>query len=178
MLYSSRPGYRIWKALVNGSVQHTYMFKELLSQPHSEFTLLPYNVTNISKSLNSNQFGPLLLFQGKHIVTWNELCIYVLNPENSSIVGTQKHCGFIKSVAVTDTEIFILRQGTDRNLIRISDQPITRPTHQCKWIYFIDFFNDQVLYLGCLLSLCLGPNSVYVKNNPIVVNHSIISLGK
>ncbi|KAL4238724.1 Propeller [Mactra antiquata] len=130
MLYASRPGYRVWKASVNGSVQHTYMYKDLLLQEHHQFQLLPYNVTNINKSIHVNQFGPVLLYQDKFIVTWSDMCFYVLNPENSSIIGSQNHCGFIRSVVVTETEIFILRQGTDRNIIRLSNQSMTKPTHQ------------------------------------------------
>ncbi|XP_053393854.1 tectonin beta-propeller repeat-containing protein 2-like isoform X2 [Mercenaria mercenaria] len=127
-LYASRPGFRIWKASINGSVLNTFMFKELLSQSHIEIPVLDFEVTNIIKSENPNQFGQLLLFRDKELVAWNDSCLYVLDPENSSVIGSQKHIGIVKYVAVTDCEIFVLREGTDRNLIRISDRPITRPT--------------------------------------------------
>ncbi|XP_060581801.1 tectonin beta-propeller repeat-containing protein 2-like [Ruditapes philippinarum] len=127
-LYASRPGFRIWKASVSGSVLHTYMFKELLNQSHYTIPIIDFKVTNIIKSQNPNQFCQMLLFRDKELVTWNDSCVYLIDPENSSVIGSQKHIGLVKNVAVTDCEIFVLRAGTDRNLIRISDRPITRPT--------------------------------------------------
>lgn len=138
-LYASRPGFRIWKANVNGSVLNTFIFKELLSQHNSEIPLIDFHVTSISKSQNTNQFGQVLLFRDKELVTWNDSCLYVINPDSSAIVGVQRHLGMIKFVAVTDTEIFVLRDGTDRNLIRISDTPMTRPTSQCKLFFQVVF---------------------------------------
>lgn len=133
-LYASRPGFRIWKASVNGSVINTLMLKELLTQSHTQIPLLDFQVTNITKSKNPYQFGHMLLFRDKELVTWNDSCLYVIHPETSSIVGLQNHIGMIKVVAVTDSEVFVLREGTDRNLIRIAEHPISRPTSQCKSI--------------------------------------------
>lgn len=133
-LYAARPGFRIWKASISGSVLHTYMFKELLSQPHDTIPVIDFNVTNIIKSQNPNQFCQMQLFRGKELVTWNDSTLYLIDMENSAVIGSQRHIGLVKNVAVTDCEIFILREGTDRNLMRISDRPMSRPTSLCKFV--------------------------------------------
>lgn len=129
-LFAARPGYRMWKASINGTVLQTYIFKDLIAQHQVEIPLLHFQVTNIEKYPSTNQFGPLHLFRDKMLVSWDSSCLYVINPEDTSIVGLQRHIGRIKYVAVSDGEIFVLRLGTDRNLIRISDRPISRPTSQ------------------------------------------------
>ena len=131
-LYCSRPGFRIWKASIDGTVNNTFMFKDLLSQPHKELPVGAFVVTSIEKGVPATQFGPLLLLNKNLLVTWNESCLYVLNPESSSIVGTQKCIGKIKSVVTTGNEIFLLRRNTNRELIRISTDPLPQAGSKSK----------------------------------------------
>ena len=123
-LYCTRPGFRLWKSAIDGTVNNTFMFKELLSQAHNEIPVGAFVVTSIEKAAPASQFGPLLLFHGQYLVTWNQSCLYVLDPERTCVVGTQKHVGQIKSVISTGDEIFILRRNTNRDLIRISTKPL------------------------------------------------------
>lgn len=108
------------------------MFKELLSADHPIMEVLDYDVTRINRAQNINQFGPLHLFRDGELVTWNDTCLYVINPEKLTIVGTQRQMGLIKCVSVTETEVFVLREGTDRNLVRIAEKPLTIPTQLSK----------------------------------------------
>ncbi|KAH3859308.1 tectonin beta-propeller repeat-containing protein 2-like isoform X2 [Dreissena polymorpha] len=126
-LYACRPGFRIWKASISGSVSNTYIFKDLLAATHPAISVLNFDVTSISKALNTSQFCQLILFQEKTLVTWNDSTLYVLDPDSLQVVGSQNRMGLIKCVAVTDSEIFVLRQGTNRNLIRIAAIPLEKP---------------------------------------------------
>ena len=123
-LYCARPGFRIWKASINGTVNNTFMFKDLLSQPHNQIPVGAFVVTSIEKGVPATQFGPLLLYMKNYLVTWNQSCLYVLDPENSMVVGSQKYIGKIQSVVATGNEIFVLRRNTNRELIRISTEPL------------------------------------------------------
>lgn len=123
-LYCSRPGFRIWKASIDGTVNNTFMFKDLLSQPHHQIPVSAFVVTSIEKGVPSTQFGPLRFFHGNYLVTWNQSCLYVLSPESSTVIGSQKYIGQIKSVVTTGKEIFVLRRNTNRDFIRISTEPL------------------------------------------------------
>ena len=133
-LYASRPGFRIWKASIQGTVSNTYMFKELLTQNHPDIEVMNYEVTRINRAHNTNQFGVLRLFRGGELVTWNDSCLYVINAETLTVVGSQRQVGFIRQVAVTETEVFVLREGTSRIRIRIARTPLNLPTHLSKYI--------------------------------------------
>ncbi|KAK3591291.1 hypothetical protein CHS0354_004340 [Potamilus streckersoni] len=128
-LYAARPGLRIWKAKMDGSVSSTLIFKDLLTQPHGEIQVLPFDMVDNSLNMPSQQFGPLLEFCGKLLVTWNETCLYIINPENISIIGTQRHMGTIRGVAVSREEIFVLRSNTNRNVVRLAYQE-EEPRHR------------------------------------------------
>ncbi|KAL3873059.1 hypothetical protein ACJMK2_036220 [Sinanodonta woodiana] len=128
-LYAARPGFRIWKANMDGSVSSTLIFKDLLSQPHAEIQVLPFDVMDNSLKTPSQQFGPLLQFCGKLLVTWNETCLYIVDPENTSIVGTQSHMGIIRGVSVSREEIFVLRSNTDRNVVMLAYK-VEEPRHR------------------------------------------------
>lgn len=145
-LFASRPGYRVWKASINGSVLNTFMFKELLASDHPSIELLDFEITEIIPVQNGNHFGPIKLFRGEELVTWNEKCLFVINPENLKVLGSQKNIGFIKSVAVTETEIFVLRNGTDRHLVRIAEKPIVVPTHISKYRNVANFQPNKPNY--------------------------------
>lgn len=120
-LYAVRPGMRIWQACMDGTVKATYLFKELISNPHPEILLL-FNEGPSSKS-GDVQFGRVLLYMDKYLVTWNTSALYILSPSDNEVIGSQGNMGIIEDVAVTDDEIFVLRKKTERNLIRIATKP-------------------------------------------------------
>lgn len=122
-LYACRPGARIWKADMNGIVSQTYLYKELLNSTHPEIQLLFKNGIPASRVSADHQFGPLSLYMEKYLVTWNDSSLYVLCPEDNSVVGSQRALGAVVDVAVTEDEIFILRKNNEKNLIRIALYP-------------------------------------------------------
>lgn len=122
-LYACRPGARIWKADMNGIVSQTYLYKELLNSTHPEIQLLFKNGIPASRVSADHQFGPLSLYMEKYLVTWNDSSMYILCPEDNSVVGSQRTLGAVVDVAVTEDEIFILRKNNEKNLIRVALYP-------------------------------------------------------
>lgn len=122
-LYACRPGARIWKADMNGIVSQTYLYKELLNSTHPEIQLLFKNGIPASRVSADHQFGPLSLYMEKYLVTWNDSSMYILCPEDNSVVGSQRALGAVVDVAVTEDEIFILRKNNEKNLIRLALYP-------------------------------------------------------
>ena len=131
-LFASRPGFRIWRAGISGTVNNTYIYKELLSQPHPSIALIDFNVTNIETGQRSNQFGPIRLYGDGQLVTWNESSLYVLDVTRTALIGSQSHFGRIKAVVVSEDEIFVLRADTDRNVVRVAHKPLKMSSHKCK----------------------------------------------
>ncbi|XP_078316066.1 tectonin beta-propeller repeat-containing protein 2-like isoform X2 [Crassostrea virginica] len=121
-LYACRPGARIWKADMKGTVSNTYLFKELLNSVHQEIQLLFKNGMPASR-VSDHQFGPVRLYMEKYLVTWNDSSLYILSPEDNSVVGSQRALGAVVDVAITEDEIFILRKNNERNLIRVAVYP-------------------------------------------------------
>ncbi|KAL1516897.1 hypothetical protein ABEB36_000733 [Hypothenemus hampei] len=123
ILYCMRPGLRIWIADVEGEVQKTLLFKDLLCKDCPQVPLL----NPISKTLQQMKpqkeasFGVVQQFCDNLLITYNNDIIYVLNPENMSILATINNLRSILDVATNNDELFILEDG--RSLLRISYQP-------------------------------------------------------
>lgn len=126
-LYAARPGLRVWKAGVDGVVLNTNLFKDLLSQPHQDIPIIPYEgQTRTQLKSSDQQFGLLLLYQEKYLVTWSSSHLYLLNPDNNTVVASQARLGILVGIAVTKDDIFILRKNTSRNVVRLGLKPLAK----------------------------------------------------
>ncbi|XP_017777988.1 PREDICTED: WD repeat-containing protein CG11141 isoform X1 [Nicrophorus vespilloides] len=124
IIYSSRPGLRLWVADANGSVQKTLLFKEVLSD-HELFEVpllnpFPANLENKRPSKEAS-FGPLIQFCENYLITYSDEVVYVLSPQHLKIVAVITHLRKVCDVAVNKDEIFIL-EG-ERSLIRVAFTP-------------------------------------------------------
>ncbi len=121
IVYASRPGLRIWKASTQGVVLATYMFKDLLNGSTPTIPLLKDSASkHPSGKIEEKNFGPLSVFDEDKLVTWHEGALYLINPNNGSFVGWKNNLGQILNVAVSKDEIFILRRGHARRVLRVS----------------------------------------------------------
>ncbi|CAH1791291.1 unnamed protein product [Owenia fusiformis] len=125
IIYAARPGFRIWKANIEGQVQATYVFKELIqSETCPGMVLWPDIDQQNDVQPKDGQYGPLMIFNSKHLLSWNSSAIYVLDIEEGTIIGCRGNMGEIVDVATINDEIFVLRKGVDeRTVIRISHSP-------------------------------------------------------
>ncbi|XP_077865720.1 tectonin beta-propeller repeat-containing protein 2-like [Saccoglossus kowalevskii] len=127
-LYATRPGYRIWKAGMDGSVKQTYLLKELKSQVHPKIEFLSDTLVATRHRNDDQQFECVLLYNNEHLFTWSDNHLYVYDPSQQVIIGSiQDNIGSIVSIATSQDEIFLLRSNNvERPVIRIATKPETK----------------------------------------------------
>lgn len=123
VLYCTRPGLRTWIADIEGNVQKTLLFKDLLCKECPQVPLLN-PITKAMQQLKPQRepsFGILLPFCENLLVTHSNDIVYILNPAEMTILATVAHLRSILDVAAYKDEIFILEE--ERSLLRISFRP-------------------------------------------------------
>ncbi|XP_066134293.1 tectonin beta-propeller repeat-containing protein 2 isoform X1 [Saccopteryx bilineata] len=124
-LYASRPGLRLWKADVHGTVQATFILKDVFAGGVRPFELYPRLESSFNRgsgSLPEKHLGLVsCFFREGWVLTWNEYSIYLLDTINQATIAGLEGSGDIVSVSCTENEIFLLKG--DRNIIRISSRP-------------------------------------------------------
>ena len=122
MLYTVRPGCRIWLADMQGSVCNTHIFKDQISSGVREIPILKPSRSSFNPNAEL-QFGRLLMFGEHQLVTYNATTLYVLEPRLNSVVASQNRLGGIVDLAVHKDEVFVLRRHTDSAVMRLACQP-------------------------------------------------------
>uniref|UniRef100_A0A674JMY4 Tectonin beta-propeller repeat containing 2 n=1 Tax=Terrapene triunguis TaxID=2587831 RepID=A0A674JMY4_9SAUR len=123
-LFASRSGLRLWKSDVHGTVQATFILKDVFAGGIKPFELYP----RLESSDKGNYSFPekhlgliSCLSQEGWVLSWNEYSIYLFDTMNQAIIGGLEGSGDIVSVSCTNNEIFLLKG--DRDIIRISSRP-------------------------------------------------------
>ncbi|KAH1003889.1 hypothetical protein HUJ04_003730 [Dendroctonus ponderosae] len=141
ILYTARPGLRIWIADVVGQVHKTLLFKDLLCKDCPQVPVL----NPISKALQSRKpqkeaaFGMVQQFCDNLLVSHSNDVVYILDPHSMNVLATVNNLrrytfhflevmtinviiGYsILDVATYKDELFILEDS--RSLLRISYHP-------------------------------------------------------
>ncbi|XP_004698847.2 tectonin beta-propeller repeat-containing protein 2 [Echinops telfairi] len=123
-LYASRPGLRLWKADVQGTVQATFILKDVFAGGVNPFELYPRlePADQGGCSAPEKHLGLVsCFFREGWVLSWNEYSIYLLDTINQVTIAGLEGAGDIVSVSCTANEIFLLKG--DRNIIRISSRP-------------------------------------------------------
>ncbi|XP_062432734.1 tectonin beta-propeller repeat-containing protein 2 isoform X2 [Rhea pennata] len=123
-LFAARPGLRLWKSDVHGTVQATFILKDIFAGGVKPFELYPRLEPPDRGSCRSPEKHLGLVscfFQEGWVLTWNEYSIYLLDTVNQALIGGLEGYGDIVSVSCTNNEIFLLKG--DRDVIRISSRP-------------------------------------------------------
>ncbi|XP_025935188.1 tectonin beta-propeller repeat-containing protein 2 isoform X2 [Apteryx rowi] len=123
-LFAARPGLRLWKSDVHGTVQATFILKDVFAGGVKTFELYPRLEPSDRGSCSSPEKHLGLVscfFQEGWVLTWNEYSIYLLDTVNQALIGGLEGYGDIVSVSCTNNEIFLLKG--DRDIIRISSRP-------------------------------------------------------
>ncbi|XP_069018690.1 Hermansky-Pudlak syndrome 5 protein isoform X1 [Embiotoca jacksoni] len=109
LLYSARPGSRIWEVSFNGEVLSTHQFKQLLGCP--PLPLITYrdepNYNPVQKSPQSIAFTKLLYFGDQNLLTWTDSAIYIFTPQNGQVLLWTEVKDLVE-VAVYRSELFCL----------------------------------------------------------------------
>ncbi|XP_018575752.1 WD repeat-containing protein CG11141 [Anoplophora glabripennis] len=122
-LYCTRPGLRVWISDIDGNVLKTLLFKELLSKECPEVPIIN-PISRNTRSLKPQKepsFGILLPFNENLLITYNNDIVYILNPQEMTIMWTISHLRGVLNIAAQKDEIFVLEE--DRSLIRIGYRP-------------------------------------------------------
>lgn len=88
-LFAARPGLRLWKSDVHGTVQATFILKDVFAGGINTFELYPRLETSSRGSYSSPEKHLGLVscfFREGWVLTWNEYSIYLLDTVNQ--VGT------------------------------------------------------------------------------------------
>ncbi|XP_042669261.1 tectonin beta-propeller repeat-containing protein 2 [Centrocercus urophasianus] len=123
-LFAARPGLRLWKSDVHGTVQATFILKDLFAGGIQTFELYPRLEPPDRGGYSSPEKHLGLVscfFREGWVLTWNEYSIYLLDTVNQALIGGLEGYGDIVSVSCTSNEIFLLKG--DRDIIRISSRP-------------------------------------------------------
>ncbi|CAH6852377.1 Tecpr2 [Phodopus roborovskii] len=123
-LYAARPGLRLWKADVHGTVQATFILKDVFAGGVTPFELYPRLEPSDGGSCSAPEKHLGLVscfFREGWVLSWNEYSIYLLDTVNQATIAGLEGLGDIVSVTCTENEIFFLKG--DRNIIRISSRP-------------------------------------------------------
>ncbi|CAL8283345.1 unnamed protein product [Lota lota] len=119
---AARPGFRLWRADIQGLVEDTQLFNGLFSTPVPEFQLFPRPSTAGAYHPTDRQLGLLSCFhRDGWLLSWNEYSVYVIDCLNEVVIGALESCGDIVAVSSCQNEVFILKG--DRDIIRISSCP-------------------------------------------------------
>uniref|UniRef100_A0A8C3AC72 Hermansky-Pudlak syndrome 5 protein homolog n=1 Tax=Cyclopterus lumpus TaxID=8103 RepID=A0A8C3AC72_CYCLU len=110
LLYSARPGSRIWEASFNGEVLSTHQFKQPLACP--PLPLIPYRdepqyYNPVQKSPQSIAFPKLLYFGDQNLLTWTHSAVYIFTPQNGQVLLWTEVKDLV-DIAVYRNELFCL----------------------------------------------------------------------
>ncbi|XP_052800532.1 uncharacterized protein LOC128231569 [Mya arenaria] len=112
MIYSARPGSRVWEVDYEGAVLNTHQFRQLLAIP-------PSPVLNLLRALPSSaglsaaqsvSFPKLLVLHPNLLLTWTTSSIYVLDPINVKVILWCNQFSGIVDVACVGQELFVFLQ--------------------------------------------------------------------
>ena len=118
-IYTARPGLRLWTADTEGKVSATLMYKGLLNENPPGIRMLgPAAASSVSQA--TAQFGPLLIYHGQFVVTWDANRLWVLDTSPCAVVGFHGKLGSIMDVCTVGHDVYLLLSGCERFIVRIS----------------------------------------------------------
>ena len=109
---------------MEGRVQATYMFKDLLNGNTPVIALLPDTTDNHpSAMIEEKSFGLLRVFSENLLVSWNEGTLFIVNPEEGTFLGWHSNLGHVRGLSICKGEIYILRdEPRRRKVVRIAQE--------------------------------------------------------
>ncbi|XP_062609661.1 uncharacterized protein LOC134271482 [Saccostrea cucullata] len=113
VIYCARPGSRLWEVDIEGNVQHTHQFKQLLAVPPTQ--ILPLSGDTFLRMENKEfpplgtNFPVLKPYGERFILTWNKRKLFILDPlqENPKVILWTEFETEIFEVCVQGSELYI-----------------------------------------------------------------------
>lgn len=197
-IYCSRPGCRLWEVDLDGSVNNTHQYKNLLTTINSQEILFDDDVddkqnvreinfhtpvNNDSSKDNNLQFFKLFKIFTNLILIYNKNNIYIIDPRLSLILLWNNQFKNILSINTVDSVLIIYT--SDHKVCTLKIQSIDNYIHTlyknekyqkcCKLIennltYFHDKLNVQSVNLNYLLQMII----LQTKNDDAGNQHKIL----
>nr|XP_045595374.1 tectonin beta-propeller repeat-containing protein 2-like isoform X1 [Procambarus clarkii]XP_045595375.1 tectonin beta-propeller repeat-containing protein 2-like isoform X1 [Procambarus clarkii]XP_045595376.1 tectonin beta-propeller repeat-containing protein 2-like isoform X1 [Procambarus clarkii] len=119
LLYTSRPGLRLWSSTSEGEVMHTHIIKEL---PETAAARLLNPSIEKPREGEKFSFGLLHMLGTSHIVSYNPHWIFIVDVNSLKVLSYSGQFRHITGVAVSDREIYVL-EGS-RYVACLSTEPL------------------------------------------------------
>ncbi|CAL4182196.1 unnamed protein product, partial [Meganyctiphanes norvegica] len=117
ILYTSRPGLRLWSANTKGEVSHTHIIKEV---PQKSCIKLLNPNTEKGKEGQMFSFGSLFNLGMSHVVAFNPDWLFVIDMSNLKVAGYSGSFSSITSIAVSEEQVFILEGSRQLHCLSLS----------------------------------------------------------
>ncbi|XP_077999775.1 uncharacterized protein LOC144452547 [Glandiceps talaboti] len=127
LVYSARPGSRIWEADTNGNVVSTHQFKRVLATPSIPICgpgLDPVFTHEDSYPAQSVSFSKLLPLSGQYLISWTNKAIYILDSSTISVVVWTNDVQDVHQIGVHKTDIYCLFQ--DSSVRKLTLYPVEK----------------------------------------------------
>ena len=147
VVYTVRPGLRLWTANMEGKVSATLMYKGLLNESPPGIRLIaPTQPATLDLPSNTaGQFGPLSIYHGQFVVTWDTSRLWVLDTSPCALVGFHGNFSGIVDVCTVGHEIYVLQLGGEWFIRRISLVPkLPNPLLDVTTLLVSSFKDDEV----------------------------------
>lgn len=116
VIYSARPGSRLWEVDFNGQVLATHQFKDSLRSPPTPIVACKQSELPESNSSwkmpQSFNFPMLHLLLNRYLVTWSNLGIYLIDPTVGSVVCWNDQIKDIIGISCSQKSVFILHKDS------------------------------------------------------------------
>nr|XP_019542857.2 WD repeat-containing protein CG11141 [Aedes albopictus] len=157
---TTRSGFRLWVADIEGDVAQTLIFKELIKTPTVEIPIL--NPSKYPIRIPTT-FGKLYTFQDKFLLSVANDMLFVMDLDQMKVVASLTRLRHIIDIAVHKHEIFIVE--SPRSLIRLSTLPdSSQATILCKHMDLFATSDSDSQIVVADECLELEPESAAVPN--------------
>lgn len=124
LIYSARPGSRLWEVDFDGKVLATHQFKELLTiSPtpliSSRFVDLPESDLTIVPQAQSFNFQFLHPLMERYILTWSPRGIYIFEPQVGDVLCWNDQIKDVNSLCCQEDSIFVLHTNNSVTEIKL-----------------------------------------------------------
>ena len=125
VIFSSRPGLRLWQSDCKGFVQQTLIFggKDApVSQPRSKLILLSFQED--FGGTRESHFGPVHCLSNGLVFTYSTKSMFILDKEQINVFSSNRFNNaktILRQATVFHNEIFLMLEN--RLVIRVSDRP-------------------------------------------------------
>lgn len=138
----SRPGFRFWRADIEGNVSHTFLLKDSVTDIRSIFDVPLLNPTQCkATNIKDSFFGPCYYYMGKYIVTYCQSMVFIVNLEKLKVMAMIGRLRQIQYLTINGNEIFIVEGG--RSIVRISTTP--EPSTMINGVKYVPSINKNLM---------------------------------